>query len=161
MAFESQKGSGDIWNPTKDEEGDPRTTATPEDFMDGHYIGKKENQGEHKSTIYTIQKQNGEKVNVWGTKVLNDQMDGIRRGVYCRIQWLGKKLTKAGEQKKEKQRTSQDSFHDWEVFVDNDVKPLDVNLSEGDKNFGPGASSKQTTSSTQKPDISQEDDLPF
>lgn len=174
MAFESQKGNGEIWNPTKDAEGDPRTEATKDDYLDGHFVDQKNDQGEHNSTIYTILKPDGEKVNVWGTKVLNDQMTNIRKGAYIRIQWLGKKPTKAGALKKEKQRLSTDSFHDWEVFVDNDVKPVAVQQSLGEQTFNgsgtgaakketPGAGNAKTATSSGRPDLSGEveDDLPF
>ena len=166
MAFESTKGPGDLWNPTKDAEGDPRQ-VTKDDYLDGYYVDRKDGIGEHNSIIYTIQKADGSRVGVWGTKVLNDEMEKQRRGSFIRIQWLGKKLTKAGAIKPEKKRQSTDSFHDWEVFVDNSVKALDVHVSEGEKAFSPAdkpaklSTSQNGATSSERPTVEAEDDLPF
>lgn len=158
--WESTKGSGNVWNPTKDSEGDARTEADDDDFITGYYVDKKENVGQNNATMYTIQKDDGEKVDVWGTTALNGEMDKIRMGSYVKIQWLGKKLTKAGEALPEKKRTSLHSFHAWEVFTNKNKKPLEVGNSFQGSSSNSSTAGK-TTSTSNKTAVKEEDDLPF
>ena len=126
--FESTKGPENTWNPTKDENGDPRTEATDEDCLIGYYVDAKHGIGEHGSSVYTIEKKDGEKVSVWGTKVINDEMEKVRLGSFIKIKWLGKQLTKAGKEKSAAKRTSKDSFHMWDVLVSKKEAPKEVNV---------------------------------
>lgn len=154
MAFVSQKASGKTWNPTKDENGDPRTEAKKEDFIDGYYVKKKENVGEHNSNVYTIKTDDGEDFDVWGTKTLNDGMDEVRLGSYIRIQWHGKLLTKKGADKKPNQRLSTDSFHSYEVFVDNDKSPMKNDAEQSRESLNKPAAKKSEV-------VDEDSDLPF
>jgi hypothetical protein len=120
MAFESRKGLGDVWNPTKDAEGNPRDTATPQDYLDGWYVDIKENVGQYSQNVYTIETETGERMEVWGVTALNSQMATVPAGAFVRLQWHGLKLKKASESKSAKQLRSTDYYHDWEVFVDKD-----------------------------------------
>lgn len=129
MAFESTKDElGNIWNPTKNEEGDPRTEATDKDFIDGYYVEKKVNVGVNNANLYLVKTDDGEVYTIWGTTALNQEMDKRRIGDYVRIKWLGKKLTKKGAEKKPTQRVSTDSFHAWEVFVDKEKGQISNNV---------------------------------
>ena len=170
--WESTSASGNVWNVTKDENGDPKevgTVGTPEDILDGYYVGLKENVGQNSSNVYSIRKKDGEVMEVWGCKSLNDEMAKVRFGQFIRIQWHGKLLTKAGALVSPKQRTSLHSFHKYEVFISKKVEPttdlkgLSATSSAGTSNIfaeknavangGPGIQKNNT--------IAQEEDLPF
>jgi len=156
--WESTKGSGNSWNPTKDEDGDPRTEATPEDYLDGYYVDKKENVGQYNATVYTLQKEDGEKVDVWGTTALNGEMDKVRMGSFIRIKWLGKLPTKAGALIPEKKRKSTDSFHSWEVLVNKKKEPIGgAKLATEKVPSNAGTGSGKSGESKKE----EEDDLPF
>jgi len=127
--WESTKGTGDVWNPTKTEDGDPRTEADENDILDGYYKDIKHDVGPNNATLYAIQQKDGSVLNVWGTKALNDEMDKIRIGQFIRIKWLGKQLTKAGALKAPNKRGSIDSFHNWEVFQSKTVPNKDFGVS--------------------------------
>jgi len=160
--FESVKGPANVWNPTKDEEGDPRTEATPEDFITGFYIDKKEGVGEHNSIAYTIETKSGERLSIWGTKMLNDEMDKVRYGQFIKIQWKGKLLTKAGALKPEKKRTTTDSYHAWEVFISKNT-PAKTGTSDTRPTTQPAsnAAAPATTPAVAPGKVAEEDELPF
>jgi hypothetical protein len=172
MAFKSTKGSGNVWNPKKDTEGNERTTATDKDYLDGYYSGRKDNVGEHGSSVFTFtDKETGEDTDVWGDTVLTSEMDKIRLGKYVRIQWHGKKLKKSFANAKT--MTATNSFHNWEVFVDDEVAPMSVSQSAPPaQNSNAGAQSngatgngagvqKGATAGQTFTAASEEDDLPF
>lgn len=119
MAFTSVKGSGETWNPTVDSEKNPRITATKNDFLDGYLLEVKKGIGQHNATLYSLQREDGSQVSVWGTTVLNqlfEETDAL--GHLVRITWLGKARTKAAANKKENQLKSTDTFHNWDLGVD-------------------------------------------
>ncbi len=149
----SNKGSGDTWNPTKEADGTPKFHATEDDILQGYYIGMKENVGQNNANVYTVETDQGAKKDVWGTTALNDQMSKIRVGAYIMIQWHGKKLTKAGQAKFKSVEVCNNStmaFHDWEVFVNQNVEPL--NLGGGTSGAKPsGASAAGKTGSSYQP----------
>ena len=62
-----------------------------EEYIEGEYKGKEENVGQNKSTIFTIKKDDGTLVKVWGHTVLADKMNKLEEGDYILIQFLGKK----------------------------------------------------------------------
>jgi hypothetical protein len=125
MAFKSTKGSGNVWNPKKDAEGNERMTASENDYLDGYYSNRKDNVGEHSSSVFTFtQKETGEETDVWGDTVLTSEMEKIRLGKYVRIQWHGRKLKKAFTAGTK--LTDKNSFHNWEVFVDDEVPAMSV-----------------------------------
>lgn len=126
MAWKSTKGSGLTWNPKKDADGNERDTATADDFIDGYYVNKKENIGEHNSNVYTIQKEDESEIDVWGDTVVNSEMSKLRIGQFIRLQWLGRKLKKSFDRPGVK-INNKNSFHNWEVFVDDEVEPLSIN----------------------------------
>lgn len=169
--WESTKGSGEIWNPTKDEEGDPRTEATDDDYIDGFYVDVKHGVGENNATMHTLQirggEKDGEKVNVWGTKALNGELEKVRMGSLVRIKWLGKKPTKAGALIPEKKRTSKDTFHAWEVLTNKKVAPLDLgsgfsgSSKAADNTSSNSVSSNKATQNASFAAKQEEDDLPF
>lgn len=158
--FESTSGPTDVWNPTKDENGDPREEATEEDVLIGYYMDVKHGVGEHNNTVFTIErKSDGKRLSVWGTKVLVDEMEKVRIGSLVRIKWLGKELTKAGAQKTPKQRKSTDSFHKWEVGVS--TKDTSRIGGAAQNVTTPPAKAKEATASNQVAPPQEEEDLPF
>jgi hypothetical protein len=167
--WESTKGEGTTWSPMKEENGDPRTEATADDILDGYYVDVKHNVGQNSQTLYSIKnKETGEISKVWGTKALVDEMEKVRLGTYIRIQWLGKKLTKAGALVPAKQRTSLHSFHAWEVFQNKNVPALDLSHigSQGSPqamSSGPANESKSSggTGIKKATVIDDSSDLPF
>lgn len=158
--FESVAGPKDVWNPTKDKEGDSRTEATPDDYLIGYYIDKKEGVGQNDSTVFTVErKSDGKRLSVWGTRILVDEMDKVRIGSLVKITWLGKKLTKAGALKPEKKRTSTDSYHAWEVGVSkNDTSRIG---GAAQNVTPPPAKAKEATASNQVAPPAEEEELPF
>lgn len=164
LAFVSTRGSGNIWNPTKDADGNPREVADENDYIEGIYVDKKEGIGRNDANIYTIEKEDGSRYDVWGTTSLNGEFGKIRLGSTVKIQWHGKKLTKSGEKVPVKQRQSTDSFHDYEVFVDDSV-PLKQMTTQVRTNTPTGANKGANIPTSGKngnaAPISKTDDLPF
>jgi len=166
MAFESTKGSGNVWNPTQDAEGNPKFVGTEKDILDGYYIHKKEGVGQNNSNVYTLETEEGVKNEVWGTKLLNDEFEKIRLGKYCRIQWHGKKQVKSCVNKPIEKCKSTEAFQNYEVFVD-DAHPMHPNFAGGiaQQSAAPAANANQAskpaaTPTTFKP-VAQDDSLPF
>lgn len=174
MAFKSTKGSGNVWNPKKDSDGNERVEAKPSDFLDGFYVDRRDGVGEFNSSVFTFRnKETDEETDVWGDTVLTSELDKIRLGKYVRVQWHGKKFKKAFQNAKTFTQTN--SFHDWEVFVDDDVKPLEINGESSTKQntaqatSGNGAGKEQvagkgaagSTAGQTFTASSQDDDLPF
>ena len=117
--FESTKGPANTWNPTKDENGKPRTKSNDDDFVVGYYVDAKHGVGEFKSMLYTIEKKDGERVSVWGSKVLDDEMEKVRLGSFIKIKWLGKQSPKSGKGS---------DFHMYDVLTSKKEAPKEVNV---------------------------------
>jgi len=92
------------------QEVDPRTD-TVHDFMQdstlvGTYIARQEEVGPNSSTLYQVQKDDGEKVGVWGNSVLNDRFNMIQIGDRVKIVYTGKETSeKTGRQ-----------YHNYQVY---------------------------------------------
>lgn len=161
MAFKSTKDEGEVWQPMKDADGDPKTVATKDDVLDGYYTGCKQVQVKEKmSTLHSIKTDDGEIMKVWGTKMLDDELEKIREGAYIRIQWLGKVPTKHGATLSEKKRTPTDSFHKWEVFVDEDKAPMKSNADNARSELSKPTGGAEDKAKRNTP-IEEESDLPF
>lgn len=164
MAFKSTKGSGVTWNPTQDADGNKRTKATKDDILDGYYVGMKTDVGENNSNVYTITKEDGSDVDVWGTTVLNNELAKIPFGTFIRIQWHGRKYKKQFENSKA-EFTSKNSFHDFEVFVDDETP----RLTSGLKGAAQQNDAEKTPANVQKGAVAgksfaakeEDDSLPF
>lgn len=83
---------GESWNFTKDK------------VLIGTFIEMKDNVGKHKSKVYTIQKEDGSKVAVWGSTVLDGRMKNLTTGELVKIEYLGDKPTDRGK-----------DYHDFSV----------------------------------------------
>ena len=64
--------------------------------MEGRYIAKNTNVGKHKSNVYIVETDNGEKVGVWGGTVIDGRFDKIAIGKKVGIEYLGEKEGKNG-----------------------------------------------------------------
>lgn len=132
--WESSKGSGEVWNPKKDADGNQIfKPINGNDHLDGYLISQKDDIGEHKSTVYTFEdKDTGKRVDVWGDIVLDKELAVIRKGTYIRIQWHGRQFKKAFANSGPKVLfTSTNSFNNWEVFTNKNVPPLDIASNDG------------------------------
>lgn len=79
--------------------------------LTGWLIEVLQNQGmKGNSTIITIEKEDGSKVSVWGSTVLDDKIANLSMGSFIQIEHLGKKSNKSN--------TSE--FNDFRVFVDDE-----------------------------------------
>lgn len=55
-----------------------------------------QNAGEFRSTRYTIEKETGERIAVWGNRVMDDQLQSLPLNTYVVIEFLGMQKTKQG-----------------------------------------------------------------
>lgn len=168
--WKSTKGSGNIWNPKKDEHGNDVYTASENDFIDGYYSGVKHDVGPHSSNVYTLtSKDTGEDTEIWGDTVLNESLKNIRMGTYIRVQYLGRKLKKNFDKPGVK-ITDKNSYSNWEVFVNTQEKPMDIAMNDGFADSSPKQQSAATPvgnvakgSTAGKSFVAKDDgdDLPF
>lgn len=84
---------GEIWN-GKD------SNLKENDELEGRYIDKEINVGPNKSNLYHIETDDGTVVKVWGSTVIDGNMDEIARGKYVRIVYNGLKKGKTGKEYK-------------------------------------------------------------
>jgi hypothetical protein len=92
----------------------PSGTFDPKkDKVISGYLRKVEvDRGEYRSKAYTIEKESGEKLLVWGSASIDDQMSDVRIGTFVEIEYLGDKTTKKGK-----------VFKDFSVKVDFSTVP--------------------------------------
>jgi hypothetical protein len=64
------------------------------DSVQGRYVGKKENIGKNKSNVYVIEQQDGSKVGVWGSTVIDARFETIAVGKMVAIEYVGEKTGK-------------------------------------------------------------------
>jgi len=165
MAFESVKESGVTWNPCstgRKKEGTLKALeAGKKSYLIGYLIGTKFGAGpEGNSTVHTVkfdkvgdvahfseEVEKGEEVQVWGSKVLNDDFSKINPGSYIKIEWLGLKQSKAGN-----------SYHSWDIGVDRSVEPLSGATSFSADNKSADKVEPAVSASTLD---ESDDDLPF
>jgi len=160
--FESVSGSNKVWNPTVDKDGDPKTEASKDDFIIGFYKSVKHGIGQHNSTVHTLELKDGSRMDIWGSKMLNEELEKVREGDLIKITWLGKQLTKAGAEKPEKKRTSTDSFHKWDVAVSTKHKNT-TPAAEARPTTQPAASNSAPAGSSQAAPgtVAEDEELPF
>jgi hypothetical protein len=157
MAFESVKEKGVSWNPC--------TTGRKKEgtLKQLNLIGTRHGAGpDGNSTIHTVkfdkvgdashfsaEVEKGDEVQVWGSKVLNDDMAKINPGSYIKVEWLGLKQSKAGN-----------NYHAWDIGIDRTVEPL-----SGAASFSADTESKDKVETAVAGDIESfeddGDDLPF
>lgn len=70
------------------------------------------NIGPNLSTMYTVTKDDGTEVKLWGSTVLDDRFLGIVQGTYIKISYEGLVKGKNGK-----------SYNNYKVFIDEDSVP--------------------------------------
>ncbi len=88
MEDEWTKVESEIWNP---EEGDE---------ISGTYLGVQEEVGENKSNLYAIETSEAKQLGVWGCKVLDGKMIGIKIGQQVKIKFNGRVKPDKGKEYK-------------------------------------------------------------
>ena len=83
-----------------------------EPVLEGKLSQIETNVGPNESTLYSIKKDDGTVVKVWGSTVLDDRFLGVLAGTYVRVSYKG--LTKGKNGK---------SYHNYSVDVDQDSAP--------------------------------------
>lgn len=93
----------------------------------GIYFAKKENVGVNNSTLYTIKQANGEKIDVWGSTLLDKKMNGsIELGEEVSIEYLGQK---------ESEKRKGAKYYDFKVIHRKaEMQEDDINIDEIDFN---------------------------
>jgi len=66
------------------------------DFIEGFYVGKKEELGVNEATLYSLETINGVK-NVWGSAILDPKMAFVKVGDKVKITYKGLGEKKAGK----------------------------------------------------------------
>jgi len=122
MAERSKKNNypEHTWNPSKDPATGADISHEQSQRMGlsqiaGWVYAKNEDVGKNNSKTYYLKTESGAEVSVWGTSVLDSQMDDVQIGTWVRIVWLGKKAPKKDPRGPH--------YHDFEVFEDTD-KPM-------------------------------------
>lgn len=77
----------DIWNPEEGAE------------ISGIYLGVQEAVGENESNLYSIESEN-KQIGVWGSKVLDGKMMGIKVGQEIKIKFMGRIKPEKGREYK-------------------------------------------------------------
>jgi hypothetical protein len=126
------------------------------DTTEGFLIDVQEGVGKFKSTIYTLKKTGGSIHKIWGSTVIDNQMQGSTIGRYYRFEYLGMEESQGGSQ-----------YKNFEVFEA-------PNMGTVDSHFGTTTAVSQRTqpqgnvvkASALKPDEPEvaddsADDLPF
>ena len=98
-----QSSDDSVW----DKEADP--------ILEGKLVKIEHNIGPNESTMYTIEKDNGEEVKVWGSTVLDDRFMGVSVNTYVKVTYEGKAKSKKGTY-----------YHNYKVFIDEDSVPQDI-----------------------------------
>jgi len=83
-----------------------------EPVLEGELVNIETNVGPNSSTLYTIKKDDGTELKVWGSTVLDDRFMGVPKGTYVRVSYEGLKKGKNGK-----------SYHNYKVFIDEDSVP--------------------------------------
>lgn len=94
-----------VWNKMTGDENQKKNDSwkfeNVGDEVTGRYIDRRDNVkvGENSKTIYTLKKDDGVEVAVWGNTIINKAMANVTIGNEVRIVFLGKEPTKTPGQK--------------------------------------------------------------
>lgn len=83
-----------------------------EPVLEGKLVKIEHDIGPNSSTMYTILKDDGVEVKVWGSTVLDDRFLGVPKQTYVKVTYEGLKAGKAGK-----------NYHNYKVFIDLDSMP--------------------------------------
>ena len=81
------------WQKVEQNEGsyNPNWDFSQNKEVIGLYDSKRENVGNFKSNVYTLEQEDGKKVDVWGCTTLDQAMEGIKTGMLVKIVYTGLK----------------------------------------------------------------------
>jgi hypothetical protein len=66
--------------------------------IEGRYIEKREHIGPNDSNVYLLETNDGEKVGVWGSTVIDAKFQNIAKGKMVKIKYLGPQVGASGKQ---------------------------------------------------------------
>lgn len=67
------------------------------DFVEGHFISIQKDVGENKSNLYTLRKEDGNLISVWGSAILDSRMSAIQVNDMVKITYKGLGEKKGGK----------------------------------------------------------------
>ena len=168
MGFESVKTTGPLWETRATGSKKAGTLAdkpcTPQSYLDGYYLESKDVMiADKPSTLHTfkfvacgkdedLSEPIGEdgKVSVWGSGVLNDLITkNVQPGQLCRVQWLGKKISKQ----------SGNPYHDFDLMIDRTAEPLGFTALPADLQKAAAAPAPNATPAQTM--AADDEDIPF
>ena len=79
-----------------------------EKVVAGYLRRVEENAGEYGSNLYTLETETGERIAVWGNKIMDDQLATVPVNTWVQIEYLGLKKSKKGNRE----------YKDFEVLYD-------------------------------------------
>jgi hypothetical protein len=89
--------------------------------LEGLYVNKRIVTTESgDSTLYTIETKNGKRVDLWGTKIIDDFFKNMVIGTDVQIKYLGKEKTEKGGR----------TYHNFELGWDKETAPRVDNLED-------------------------------
>lgn len=104
--------SGGELNPAWNSTEDGSIVLKKGDTLEGLLVDKKTNVGQFDKTVYTVEKKGGDKMDVWGSAVLERGLNPLPIGTLVRLTYLGKEKAKSGG-----------SYHNYEIEYDADSMP--------------------------------------
>ena len=99
MAFQKVDNFNEVWKHEKED-----------DMIQGVLIQRRADIGKYKKTVYTLECKGRRKIDVFGSKALDDQMRKIIEGDLIQIKYLGMKMSKTNN-----------SYHAYEVLKDDGI----------------------------------------
>lgn len=69
------------------------------DSVEGEYVDRKEKVGRHESNVYIIETKDGERVGVWGSTVIDKNMENVAVGSQVGFEYAGERTGKNGTYK--------------------------------------------------------------
>lgn len=105
------KTDSDVW----DKETEPN--------LEGKLVKIERNVGPNESTMYSVEKEDGAVLKVWGSTVLDDRFLGVPEGTYIKVTYEGKLKSKKGTE-----------YHSYKVFIDLDSMPQNYREEQGEDN---------------------------
>lgn len=94
--LDNEKSNSEDWNEVEEEYWSPDEGEE----IEGEFLGVINEVGENKSDVYKIKSSDGKNVNIWGSKVLEGKMAGIKEGQLIKIKYLGKIKPEKGKEYK-------------------------------------------------------------
>ena len=113
----------------------PNPPPGQEPSAEGYYLGYfeptlKPGSDKKVSKIHKFQDAKGDLFNMWGSYDLDKQLDIIKRkqglGIYCLMQWNGRKVTSKKKDLPKEALKDNDYYHDWTVSFNPNIPSIKV-----------------------------------